>query len=87
MITCLGKNCLFGLLCVSFVNVYKFMCVCPLFPFGLEGGNWDLVVLISDHCLSIYFSCRFLMRENHAPLTNNISITDIAAVTLKYLSS
>ena len=26
MTTCLGKNCSFGLLCVSFVNVYLFLC-------------------------------------------------------------
>ena len=29
------------------------ICVCPSFPFGFEGGMWD--VLIPDHCLSIYF--------------------------------
>ena len=44
MATCLGKSCLFGLLCVSFVNVYLFLfCVCP-FPFGFEGGMWELIV-------------------------------------------
>ena len=35
MTTCLGKICLFGLLCVSFVNVYQLMCV-PSFPLGFE---------------------------------------------------
>ena len=29
-------------------------CVCPSFPFGIEGGMWDVIVLIPDHCLSIY---------------------------------
>ena len=53
MTTCLGKICSFGLLCVSFVNVYHFY-VCPSFPFGFEGWMWDLTVLIPDHCLSIY---------------------------------
>ena len=33
----------------------SFLCVCPSFPFGFEGGMWDLLVLIPDHCLSIYF--------------------------------
>ena len=51
MATCLGKSCSFDLLCMSFVNVYQ--SVCPSFPFGFEGGMWD--VLIPDHCLSIYF--------------------------------
>ena len=28
--------------------------VCPSFPFGIKGGMWDVIVLIPDHCLSIY---------------------------------
>ena len=24
-------------------------------PFGLEGGIWDLIVSVPDHCLSFYF--------------------------------
>ena len=31
-------------------------CVCPSFPFGTEGGMWDVIILIPDHCLSIYFT-------------------------------
>ena len=46
MTTCLEK------LYVSFVK----FCVCPSFPFGTEGGIWDVIVLIPDHCLSICFS-------------------------------
>ena len=26
------------------------------FPFGFEGRMWDLIVSVSDHCLSFYFS-------------------------------
>ena len=36
------------------VALVKF-CVCPFFPFGTEGGMWDVIVLIPGHCLSIYF--------------------------------
>ena len=36
-----GKNCSFGLLCVSFVGVCQ-ICVCQSFPFGIEGGMWDV---------------------------------------------
>ena len=25
------------------------------FPFGFEGRMWDLIVSVSDHCLSFYF--------------------------------
>ena len=39
---------------MSFVNVYQF-CMCPSSPFCFEGGMWDLILLIHDHCLSIYF--------------------------------
>ena len=48
------KSCLFGILCVSFVNVYLFLCM-SFFLFCFEGGTWDLLVLIPDHCLSNYF--------------------------------
>ena len=52
MTICLGKVCSFGILCMSSVYVYQF---CPSFPFGFEGGMWDLIVLIPDHCLSNFF--------------------------------
>ena len=26
------------------------------FPFGFEGGIWDLIVSVPDHCLSFYFA-------------------------------
>ena len=39
--TCLGKSCSFGLLCVSFVKVYLSVCS---FPFGFKDGVWNLVV-------------------------------------------
>ena len=35
-------------------------CVCPSFPFGIEGGMWDVILLIPDHCLSIYLMSVFL---------------------------
>ena len=58
------NNCkyTFGLLCVSFANVYQF--ARPYFPFGFEGGVWDLIVLIPDHCLSIYFALSSIIRSN-----------------------
>ena len=35
--------------------------VCILFSlFGIEGGMWDVIVLIPDHCLSIYFIDMFI---------------------------
>ena len=49
-----GKELLFGLLRVSFLNILS-ICVCAAFRFGFEDWMWDLVVLIPDHCLSIYF--------------------------------
>ena len=55
MTTCFGKSYSFGLLCMPFVNVYEFVCVL-LSPFGFERGMWDLIVLIYDHCLSIFLN-------------------------------
>ena len=56
MTTCMGKSCSFGLLYVSCVKVYECVCVCAraFSPFGFEGGISDLIVIIPDHCLSIY---------------------------------
>ena len=54
MTTYLGKGYSFGLMCVSFVNVYQSLCFS--FPLGFECGMWDLAVWIPGHCLSIYFT-------------------------------
>ena len=34
--------------------------MCPSFTFGIEGGMWDVIALIPDHCLSIYFISHFI---------------------------
>ena len=39
---------------MSFVGVGQILCV-PSLLFGIEGGMWDVIVLIPDHCVSIYF--------------------------------
>ena len=38
-----------------FVGVCQILCVRPSFPFGIEGRMWVVIVLIPDHCLSVYF--------------------------------
>ena len=45
------------------MDVVKF-CVCPSFLFDTEGGVWDVIVLIPDHCLSTYFTVCFLPEGN-----------------------
>ena len=35
------------------MNVYQCVYVC-YFPFGFEGGVWDFIVLIPNHCITIY---------------------------------
>ena len=40
------------------MNVDKFLSVAS-FPFGFESGMWDLIVLVPDHYLSIYFFVHF----------------------------
>ena len=53
MTTCLGKSCSFGILSVFRERLSIFVCLS--FPFGFEDGMWDLIILIPDHSLSIYF--------------------------------
>ena len=36
------------------MNVFQIYVYVSL-PFGFEGGMWYLIVLIPDHCLSVYF--------------------------------
>ena len=38
-----------------FRECYQFF-VCRSFPFGFEGGLWNVIVFIPDHCFSIYFT-------------------------------
>ena len=32
------------------------VCMSASFPFGFEGGMWDLILLVPDYCLSTNFS-------------------------------
>ena len=50
-----GKELFIQLMCVSFVSVGQ-ICVYPSFPFDIEGGMRDVIVLTHDHCVSIYFT-------------------------------
>ena len=45
--------CLVYWACLSWAFI-KF-CGCPPFPFGIESRMWDGIVLIPDHCHSVYF--------------------------------
>ena len=54
MSTYLGKSCSFGLPRVPFVNYCQFMFL-VISLFGFEGGIWDLIVSVPEHCLSFYF--------------------------------
>ena len=46
---------------MSFVCIDLILCVCPSFPFGIEGGIWDVIVFIPDHCLPVYFAFRLIV--------------------------
>ena len=52
MTTCLGKSCLFELLCMPFVNVFikQIFVLLSLLIFRM-----DLTVLVPNQCLSFYF--------------------------------
>ena len=60
MTTCLGKGCSFGFTVRVFRgHLSDFFVFFPSFPFGIENRNSDVIVLIPDHCLSIYFVDHF----------------------------
>ena len=49
-----GNELFIWLLWVTFVNVFQ-MYVCVSFSLRFEGGVYDLIVFIPDHCLSFIF--------------------------------
>ena len=69
---------------MSFVGVGQ-NCVCPSFPFGTEGGMWDVMALIPDHCLSIYF-CHGLLKNSHAPAEDRTGGPSIYSLALYHVA-
>ena len=67
MTTYLGKRCSFCLPRVPFVNCHQFMYL-VISLFGFEGGIWDLIVSVPDHCLSFYFRTWFSSGSSSARL-------------------
>ena len=55
MTTCFGKELFIRYTASTFrklLSIYVF----SYFPFGFEVRMWDLIVSVTDHCLSFYFS-------------------------------
>ena len=73
MTTCLGKSRSFGLPRVPFVNCCQFM---YYFLFGFDGRIWDLIV--SENCLSLYFSQWIHMINVHKRCLQNYYIVPYA---------
>ena len=71
MAICLGKSFSFGLPFVYVVHDYQFLCV-RFFPFGFEGGIWDIIVLVPDRCLSFHFNS--LCKVKTEPMIGNSCI-------------
>ena len=51
----LGKSCPLGFLLVPFL-FSAVLIVCVPLPFGVYGRLWNLIVLVPDHDLFIYFT-------------------------------
>ena len=49
-----GKKLLIGFTVRVFLE--RFIIFCMFFPFRCEGGMWDLIVVVPDHCLSLYYT-------------------------------
>ena len=52
MTTCFGKE----LLAVRVFRECLPSSVCASFPFGFDGGAWDLIVKLPGHCLPFYIT-------------------------------
>ena len=55
MITCL-ERAVHSVYCACLLWAFVKFCVCPSFPFGIEGRIWVVIELIPDHCLFIYLT-------------------------------
>ena len=55
MITCLGKKMVHSVYCACLSWAFVKFCLCPSFLFGIECRMWVVIVLIPDHCFSVYF--------------------------------
>ena len=51
------------------------------FPFGFEGGIWDLIILIPDHCFSIY---SFLLYLFFYGMTFSLAMVDTIVVYCRH---
>ena len=54
--TCLGKKLFIRFTVRVFCERFNIFCVCPSFPFSFDDWIWDLIRLIPDQCLFIYFT-------------------------------
>ena len=54
-----------------FVKVNQFLCASFL-PLGFEGGMWELIVLILDHCISIYFKSFIITTPGDGPTREEV---------------
>ena len=87
--TVLFVNCA----CLSWAYVKFSVCQISSFPFGIEGGMWDVIVLIPDHCLSIYFllSCCINVStkpNGHlVPKSRRIDFDDTTSLRRKHVAS
>ena len=68
------------------------ICMCASFPYGFEGGMWDLMELVPDHCLSSDgWQLRILVQNNSwgkvgmslSPTLFNIFLEKIRCDTLE----
>ena len=48
--------------------MFIIFCVCLSFPFDFEGGMWELIVLIPDHCLFYLLSICLYFKNNNRHL-------------------
>ena len=53
MTTCWERT-MHSVYCAYLLWAFVKFCVCPFLPFGIKDRMWVVIVIIPDHCLSIY---------------------------------
>ena len=81
-----GKE-LFILFAASAFRKLSSIYVFSYFPFGFEGGIWDLIVSVPDHCLSFYFPQQVTVAWCHSNLKIHLVLNEQLFNALKAIDT
>ena len=87
MTPCMAKTSSFSLLCVSFVNFVN-LCVRASFPFGFEGGMWDLILSYDVAVIQWITSCHKSGMTTRGIMPWRVDVTSLttSVSTMRFLA-